>query len=95
MTVQPDDRPNLSLVVAHPRLVPWWIGDDLSPTEARRMLKALTSLMVVLAERARLEPGEVNPLLKTILEIQDTGDDRRDLQVGMEMVYDALRAHGL
>ena len=95
MSAEADVRPNLSLVVAHPRLVPWWIGDDLSPPEARRMLKALTSLMVVLAERAHMEPGEISPLLNTVLEIQDTGDDRRDLECGMECVYDALRAHGL
>ena len=85
-------RPNQAPSVAQPRPVPWWIGEDLSPAEARRWLKALTSLMVVLAERAGLEPSEVEPLLNSVLEVQCTGTDRRDLEIGMELVYLALEA---
>lgn len=56
------------------------------------MLKAITSLMVVLAERVGMKPGEIGPLLTTVVELQDTGDDRRDLQVGMECVINAFGA---
>lgn len=79
-------------VVAHPEMVPWWVRDDLSVTESRRILKALTAVMVTLAERVGVKPGELSPLLKTVLEVQDTGNDRQDLRVGMETVFLALEA---
>ena len=44
------------------------------------------------AERAGLEPSEVEPLLNSVLEVQCTGTDRRDLETGMELVYLALEA---
>jgi hypothetical protein len=83
-------RPDLSLVVAHPELVPWWIADDLTATEARRILKAITSVMVVLAQRLELPGDSLSPLINAVMETQDTGNDRADLQAGMELVLDEL-----
>jgi hypothetical protein len=82
----------LSVVVAHPQMVPWWIAEDLTPTEARRMLKALTAVVAAMTPRVGLVDGELASLINTVLELIDTGNDRQDLEVAVEAVVLTLES---
>jgi sugar phosphate isomerase/epimerase len=67
-----------------------WVGDQLSPEDTSRMLRAYTSMAVAFAVCERLDADRLNSLLVVALSRQDDRHPQAGIDAASQAILEAL-----